>query len=61
VDAGSIVASSAALVLRVKEFQLTTTFVGMLGAFSANAISACVGAMIGGVLCDRYGRKLVFQ
>jgi inositol transporter-like SP family MFS transporter len=61
VDAGSIVASSAALVLWVKEFGLTTTFVGMLGAFSANAISAGVGALIGGVLCDRYGRKLVFQ
>lgn len=61
VDAGSIVASSAALVLWVQEFHLTTTFVGMLGAFSANAISAGVGALIGGVLCDRYGRKLVFQ
>src|SRR4029079_11208516 len=56
-----IVASSAALVLWVTEFQLTTTFVGMLGAFSANAISAGVGALIGGVLCDRYGRRLVFQ
>ena len=33
----------------------------MLGAFSANAISAGIGALIGGVLCDRFGRKKIYQ
>jgi inositol transporter-like SP family MFS transporter len=61
VDAGSIVASSAALTLWVSEYRLSTHFVGLLGAFSANAISAGVGALLGGMLCDRFGRKMVYQ
>jgi inositol transporter-like SP family MFS transporter len=32
-----------------------------LGAFSANAISAGVGALVGGRLCDRFGRKKIYQ
>jgi inositol transporter-like SP family MFS transporter len=32
-----------------------------MGAFSANAISAGVGALIGGRLCDRFGRKTIYQ
>ena len=35
--------------------------VGLIGAFSSNAISAGVGALIGGWLCDRYGRKRIYQ
>src|SRR5256885_16883493 len=61
IDAGSIVAGSAALALWVAEFHLSTTFVGLIGAFSANAISAGVGALIGGRLCDRFGRKKIYQ
>ncbi|KAA9131032.1 MFS transporter [Marinihelvus fidelis] len=61
IDAGSIVASSIALVFWKEMFGLTDTFIGILGAFSANAISAGVGALVGGWLCDRFGRKRIYQ
>lgn len=61
IDAGSIVAGSAALALWVELFNLSPTFVGLIGAFSANAISAGIGALIGGRLCDKYGRKRIYQ
>jgi inositol transporter-like SP family MFS transporter len=61
IDAGSIVSGSAALALWVNQYHLTPTFVGLIGAFSANAISAGVGALIGGHLCDRFGRKKIYQ
>jgi inositol transporter-like SP family MFS transporter len=60
VDAGSIVAISSSLTLWVDAFGLTPDFVGLIGALGANAISAGVGALIGGRLCDRFGRKRVF-
>src|SRR5579872_4228241 len=61
IDAGSIVAGSGALALWVELYHLSPTFVGVIGAFSANAISAGVGAAIGGRLCDLYGRKTIYQ
>lgn len=61
IDAGSIVAGAAALALWVKAYGLTTDFVGMIGAFGPNAIAAGVGALIGGRLCDLFGRKKIYQ
>ena len=61
IDAGSIVAGSAALALWAELYHMSTTTIGLIGAFSANAISAGVGALIGGVLCDRFGRKRIYQ
>jgi MFS transporter, SP family, inositol transporter len=61
IDAGSIVAGSAALALWKDQYGLSDTFLGLIAAFSANAISAGVGALIGGILCDRYGRKKIYQ
>lgn len=61
IDAGSIVAGSAALALWVEQYHLSTRFVGLIGAFSANAISAGIGALIGGRLCDLFGRKKIYQ
>ncbi len=61
IDAGSIVSGSAALALWATAYHLSTTFIGLLGAFSANAISAGVGALIGGRLCDLVGRKKIYQ
>src|SRR3954452_577184 len=61
IDAGSIVAGAAGLTLWTKLFGLSSSFVGIIGAFSSNAISAGVGALIGGWLCDHYGRKRIYQ
>ena len=61
IDAGSIVAGAAGLTLWAKQFGLSSDFVGVIGAFSSNAISAGVGALIGGWLCDRLGRKRIYQ
>src|SRR5690242_603237 len=61
IDAGSIVSGSAALALWASAYALSPTFIGMLGAFSANAISAGIGALVGGRLCDLFGRKKIYQ
>jgi inositol transporter-like SP family MFS transporter len=61
IDAGSIVAGSVALGLWREVYGLSDSFIGLIGAFSANAISAGVGALIGGILCDRFGRKRIYQ
>lgn len=60
IDAGSIVAGAAGLTLWEDKFQLTSTHLGLLGAFSSNAISAAIGALIGGRICDKFGRKFVY-
>lgn len=61
IDAGSIVAGSVALALWKEIYGLSDGFIGLIGAFSANAISAGVGALIGGILCDKFGRKKIYQ
>ena len=61
IDSGSIVAGSAALALWVEAYHLGNTTVGLLGAFGPNAIAAGIGALIGGRLCDLFGRKKIYQ
>jgi len=61
IDAGSIVAGSVALALWQEAYGLSNTTLGVLGAFGPNAISAGVGALIGGRLCDLLGRKKIYQ
>jgi MFS transporter, SP family, inositol transporter len=61
IDAGSIVAGAAGLVLWTTMFHLSSSFVGLIGAVSSNAISAGLGALVGGRLCDRLGRKKIYQ
>lgn len=60
IDAGSIVAGSVGLAIWVPQFGLADNTVGMLGAFSSNAISAGIGALLGGWICDKYGRKRIY-
>lgn len=59
-DAGSIVAGGIGLGVWSSRFGLSPTAVGLLGAFGPNAVSAGVGALIGGWICDRYGRKKIY-
>ena len=42
-------------------FHLSSSYVGLIGAVSSNAISAGIGALIGGRLCDKLGRKKIYQ
>ncbi|MDR2762665.1 MAG: MFS transporter [Planctomycetaceae bacterium] len=60
IDAGSIVAGAAGLALWKEYLQMGDWQLGLLGACSSNALSAAIGALIGGRICDLYGRKLVY-
>lgn len=61
IDAGSIVAGAAALSLWVEAYRLSTDLIGLISAFGPNAIAAGLGALIGGRLCDLFGRKKIYQ
>jgi MFS transporter, SP family, inositol transporter len=61
IDAGSIVAGAAALALWQEQFGLSNDLIGLIAAFGPNAIGAGVGALVGGWLCDRFGRKKIYQ
>src|SRR6478735_5683661 len=61
IDAGSIVAGSVALALWVEAYHLSTSLVGMIGAFGPNAIAAGIAALIGGRLCDKFVGKKIYQ
>ncbi|MDR1963895.1 MAG: MFS transporter [Planctomycetaceae bacterium] len=60
IDAGSIVAGAAGLTLWQMYLGMENWQIGLLGACSSNALSAAIGALIGGRICDLYGRKLVY-
>ncbi len=60
IDAGSIVAGAAGLMLWEAYLDMSTYQIGWLNALSSNAFSAAIGALIGGRICDLYGRKLVY-
>ncbi|WP_295633172.1 MFS transporter [Novosphingobium sp.] len=61
IDSGSIVSGSVALALWKDAYHLSDSLIGLIAAFSANAISAGIGALIGGRLCDLFGRKRIYQ
>ena len=60
IDAGSIVAGAAGLSLWQSYLGMDGYQMGALAALSSNAGSAAVGALIGGRICDKYGRKFVY-
>lgn len=59
-DSGSIVAGASGLTLWTKAFGLSSFQVGLLGALSANAFGSAIGALVGGHLSDKYGRKVIY-
>jgi inositol transporter-like SP family MFS transporter len=59
-DSGSIVAGASGLTLWTKELGLSSFEVGLLGALSANAFGSAIGALIGGHLSDKFGRKVIY-
>ncbi|EDJ9683705.1 MFS transporter [Listeria monocytogenes] len=59
-DSGYIVAGASGLTLWATQFGLSSFAVGLLGAVSANAFGSAIGALIGGHLADKYGRKFIY-
>jgi inositol transporter-like SP family MFS transporter len=60
IEAGSIIAIATSLAFWQSELGLTNFAVGLLAALSANAFGAAIGAILGGPLCDRFGRKAIY-
>ncbi len=59
-DAGAIVAAASGLSLWQDYLNLEEVHLGWLNAISANTMGAAVGAIIGGFLADKYGRKFIY-
>ena len=59
-DAGAIVAGASGITLWQNYLGLSEMHLGWLNAISANALGAAIGAIIGGFLADKYGRKFIF-
>ena len=60
IEAGSIIAIATSLAFWQAEFGISNFAVGLLAALSANAFGAAIGAILGGPLCDRFGRKAIY-
>ena len=59
-DAGAIVAGASGLTLWQNYLGLTEGDLGWLNAISANCLGAAIGAIVGGFLADKYGRKAIY-
>ena len=60
IEAGSIIAAASSLTLWQTYLNIDSVGVGLLSALSANAFGAAIGALIGGPLTDKFGRKFIF-
>ncbi|MFE5775625.1 MFS transporter [Brachybacterium sp. NPDC056505] len=62
IDSGSIIAIATSLGFWGAAYfpDDSGRIAGLLAAFSSNAFGAAVGALIGGPLCDKYGRKFIY-
>lgn len=61
IEAGSIIAAASSLTLWQAYLNIDSMGVGLLSALSANAFGAAIGALIGGPLTDKFGRKFIFS
>ena len=59
-DAGAIVDGASGLTLWKEYLGLTEGHLGWLNAISANCLGAAIGAIIGGFLADKFGRKAIY-
>ncbi len=60
-DAGAIVAGASGLTLWQNYLGLSEGHLGWLNAISANCLGAAIGAIIGGFMADKYGRKAIYS
>lgn len=62
IDSGSIIAIATSLGFWGAAYfpNDNGSIAGYLAAFSPNAFGAAIGALIGGPLCDKYGRKFIY-
>ena len=61
IDAGSIVAGASGLSMWQDYLGMSSVQMGLLAALSSNTGGAAIGALIGGRICDKYGRKFVYN
>jgi inositol transporter-like SP family MFS transporter len=61
IDAGSIVAGASGLSMWEEYLGMSSVQMGLLAALSSNTGGAALGALIGGKICDKYGRKFVYN
>ena len=59
-DAGAIVAGASGLTLWKDYLSLTEGHLGWLNAISANCLGAAIGAIIGGFMADKFGRRAIY-
>ncbi len=59
-DAGAIVAGASGLTLWKDYLSLTEGHLRWLNAISANCLGAAIGAIIGGFMADKFGRKAIY-
>lgn len=62
IDSGSIIAIATSLGFWAEAYfpNDNGSIAGWLAAVSSNAFGAAIGALIGGPLCDKYGRKFIY-
>ncbi|SDD55182.1 MFS transporter, SP family, inositol transporter [Terribacillus halophilus] len=60
-EAGSIVAGAGGLTLWMEYLHLNDAKLGLLGALSANGFGSAIGAFLGGILVDKFGRKFIYK
>lgn len=59
-DAGASVAGAVSLTIWAKAYGLSDNTIGLIAALGPHAVAAGIGALLGGWLADRLGRKRIY-